>query len=161
MMYYRFLGNKEKRMDEIKMKDCRFFVDEEKRTVACVIDHTRGMFENYINDELKMGGFISFAYVSNTRVYNSLKMPPRFTGVAHCSLDDTWNVETGKLIAFKRAKEKLYGSFFRHANTFMNEIDKVLDRSEVQLNRMGEKVSRNLDHLDKVIEDRVGTAKNE
>ena len=145
-------------MEEIKMKDCRFFVDEEKRTVACVIDSTRYMFRNYIKDELNMSRAV---YYINPKILKTLMMPPRFTGVAHCSLDDTWNVETGKLIAFKRAKEKLYGSFFRHANTFMNEIDKVLDRSEVQLNRMGEKVSRNLDHLDKVIEDRVGTVKNE
>lgn len=145
-------------MEEIKMKDCRFFVDEEKRTVACSIENTRHMFRNYIEDELKMDFFINYA---SPKVLNALRMPPRFTGIAHCSLDDTWNVETGKLIAFKRAKEKLYGSFFRHANTFMNGIDKVLDRSEVQLNRMGEKVSRNLDHLDKVIEDRVGTEKNE
>ena len=148
-------------MEEIKMKDCRFFVNEEKRTVACAIDGTQKMFECYINNELKMGFFLDFTYSSNMRLFNSLNMPSRFTGVAHCSPEDTWNVETGKLIAFKRAKEKLYGSFFRHANTFMNEIDKVLDRGEVQLNKMGEKVSRNLDHLDKVIEDRVGPAKNE
>ena len=145
-------------MEEIKMKDCRFFVNEEKRTVACSIENTRHMFRNYIEDELNMGCIVNY---TNSKILKTLRMPPRFTGVAHCSLDDTWNVETGKLIAFKRAKEKLYGSFFRHANTFMNEIDKVLDRGEVQLNKMGEKVSRNLDHLDKVIEDRVGTAKNE
>ena len=148
-------------MEEIKMKDCRFFVNEEKRTVACAIDNTRRLFRDYIESELKMGFFVDYGYVNNKRIMNALKMPSRFTGTAHCSLEDTWNVETGKLIAFKRAKEKLYGSFFRHANTFMNEIDKVLDRGEVQLNKMGEKVSRNLDHLDKVIEDRVGTAKNE
>ena len=145
-------------MEEIKMKDCRFFVDEEKRTVACSIENTRHMFRNYMEDELKMGCIVNY---TNSKILQTLKMPPRFVGTAHCSPEDTWNVETGKLIAFKRAKEKLYGSFFRHANTFMNEIDRVLDRGEVQLNRIGEKVSRNLDHLDKVIEDRVGTAKNE
>ena len=140
-------------MEEIKMKDCRFFVNEEKRTVACSIENTRNMFRNYIEDELKMDSFIDYA---STRTLQTLRMPPRFTGTAHCSPEDTWDVETGKLIAFKRAKEKLYGSFFRHANTFMNEVDKILDRGEAQLNRMGEKVSRNLDHLDKVIEDKVG-----
>ena len=37
-------------MNGIKMSECKFYVDEEKRTVICVIPKTRDMLIDFIQD---------------------------------------------------------------------------------------------------------------
>ena len=37
-------------MNGVKMSDCRFYVNEEKRTVVCVIPNTQNMVIDFILD---------------------------------------------------------------------------------------------------------------
>ena len=102
-------------MEEIKMKDCRFFVNEEKRTVACSIENTRHMFRNYIEDELNMGCIVNY---TNSKILKTLRMPPRFTGTAHCSPEDTWKdlTDNGQIQGIYRYYNSSTGKYELHIN---------------------------------------------
>lgn len=123
-------------MSGIKMSDCRFYVNEEDRVVVCVIPNTRNMLLNFIEENFNFTEIDVYMGLNN-RALESLEMPASFMGKAVCSQDDEWNEELGRLIAFARAKDKCYRSFFRRANTFINALDRRLSDMITMFNDMG------------------------
>ena len=119
---------------DIKPRDCQFYVDEEKRKVICVIPNTAELFFNYIED-------FSLDVNASSKFWTNLLMPHRFTGVATCSPEDTFDEETGRLIAFNKAKRKLNSSFFKRAQTFVNYIDDKFAEMIESFNTFGERLS--------------------
>lgn len=151
-------------MNGIKMSDCKFYVDKEARTVICVIPnkirHKNGditivsaMVEDFITENFRFND-IDFDFALNySWQEKNLEMPHSFMGKAVCSKDDEWNEDTGRLIAYQRAKDKCYKSFFKRANTFIQTIDRRLNEMITSFNDMGDKLSdRNLEIQQKIDE---------
>ena len=137
----------------IKMSDCKFYVDEEARTIVCVIPNTRYMLSNFIEQHFQYGD-INFDFATTTRfIQNELLMPRSFMGKAVCSKDDEWDEELGKLVAFSRAKDKCYKSFFRRANTFVNSVDRRLGDIIDMFNSMGQKLEDKREGIEQKIEE--------
>lgn len=128
----------------------RFIVQPERRKIVCVISNARNYLEDFIdlwqND-----------WDAPWKVKKILTMPDRFVGVATCDENDEWNEEIGKAIAFSRAKYKLHNSFFKRANTFVNECDRALTKLITSLNDYGEHLSMNADKREKWITEKVGS----
>ena len=138
----------------ITPKDAKFFVDEKNHIVTCVIEDTRYLFYRFCNKNFKINPD-TFLWHHEDFTKN-LEMPNRFVGQARCSENDEWNVETGKLIAFSRAKDNLNKSFFKRANTYINTLDKWVDEAAILLNQVGDKLSINTEHRHKLITSIVG-----
>ena len=139
-------------MKGIKMSDCKFYVDEAKRTVVCVVPRTRNMVAQFLSDscnfrDVRFGGF---------GLQSKILMPNSFTGKAICSPDDEWNVDIGKKLAFKRAKEKVYTSFFKRASTYVNAIDRRLNEMITRFNDFGAKLDENQKKLAEELESVFG-----
>ena len=140
-------------MNGIKMSDCRFYVNEEARTVVCVIPNTKYMLSNFIDEHFQYGD-INFDYAITTEyLRHELVMPNSFMGKAVCSADDEWNEEIGKMIAFSRAKDKCYKSFFRRANNFVNTVDRRLGSVIEMFNAMGNKLNDKREGLEQKIQE--------
>ena len=142
-------------MNGIKMKDCRFYVNEEKRTVICVIPHTREMLTEFIADHFRWENVNIWNATGGQLYRQDLKMPSSFTGKAICAPEDNWDVETGKLIAFSRAKDKCYKSFFKRANKLVQAIDARLGDMISMFNDFGVKLENKRDALQEEIDDRL------
>ena len=127
----------------IKMKDCQFVVNKGKRKVVCIIRNTSRMFYDFLNEEQK-----NF-YVLGQDFIDKLEMPNQFIGIATCSSDDEWNEETGKLLAYQRAKYKFNVAFFKRANIFVNALDGIANRAQSRFNSYGEKVTANMTKCEK------------
>jgi len=125
----------------IKPENCKYIVNKDNNKVVCIIDNTSRLFTRFMerNFQIQPDNVIDFK--NYDRLERKLYMPNRFWGVATCSKDDEWNEETGKLIAYSRAREKLNRSFFKRAKTYINTLDKWLDESVEILNDLGEKFS--------------------
>ena len=138
----------------ITPKDAKFFVDEKNHIVTCVIEDTQYLFNRFCNKNFKINH--DTCVWDYKDFFEKLIMPNRFVGQARCSENDEWNVETGKLIAFSRAKDNLNKSFFKRANTYINTLDKWVDEAAVLLNQVGDKLSINTEHRHKLITSIVG-----
>lgn len=135
-------------MSGIKMSDCNFYVNEEKRTVVCVIPNTRDLLHEFICDNFRFSDFdFDWALVNEELI----EMPSSFMGKAVCSKDDDWNEHTGRLIAFARAKGKCYTSFFKRANHFVQMIDGHLGDIVEAFNKFGDKLEKNRTKLEEDI----------
>ena len=153
-------------MKGIKMSDCRFYVNEAERTVVCVIPQsveegdwrklTSDMVLDFIYDNFSSHE-IDFHYAMDRDFEDELKMPSTFMGKAVCAPDDEWNEETGKLIAFARAKDKCYKSFFKRANRFVQTIDRRLGDMIEQFNDFGMKLEDKRVGLEQKINEKVST----
>lgn len=137
-------------MNGIKMSDCKFYVNEEKRTVVCVIPNTQDMLVNFICDNFRFKS-MDFYWGLETEGKDMLVMPSSFMGKAVCSKDDEWNEKTGRLIAFARAKGKCYNSFFKRANLFVQTIDGYLGDMVDAFNKFGTKLEENRKKLEEDI----------
>ena len=131
----------------IKMDKCRFFVDEEKRTVICVIEDThnlvRNFFDlNYLWDETSSR---QVRFEPYGKLSKFMFLPDRFVGKAVCAPEDEWNEEVGRLIAFNRAKMKLNTSFFKRAQEYVTEIDAAFNDMVTRVNEYGARLSRGAD----------------
>ena len=140
-------------MNGIKMSDCKFYVDENARVVICVIPNTRNMVRDFIAEHFRWEDFdmdyIGYNFLSK------IKMPSSFMGKAICAPEDKWDVETGKMIAFSRAKDKCYKSFFKRANTFVQRIDTRLGDIIEMFNNFGDKLDKKRIALQTQIDERV------
>ena len=137
-------------MNGIKQSDCKFYVNEEERTVVCVIPNTEGMLEEYI---LENFGFPEFDFSSYWgKLRRKVKMPHSFMGKAVCSKDDEWNEEVGRLLAFSRAKDKCYKSFFKRANMYVQTIDRRLGDMISMFNDLGLKLETKKETVESKIE---------
>lgn len=147
-------------MNGIKMSECKFYVNKDSRTVVCVIPeeingrYTRNMVEDFIEDnfqfaDLKMDWSLSGEFC------RKLRMPKTFKGKAVCAPEDEWNEELGRKIAFARAKDKCYKSFFRRANLFVQTVDRRLGDMLDSFNNFGKKLEDKRTALNQQIEEKV------
>jgi hypothetical protein len=146
-------------MNGIKMSDCRFYVDEEARVVVCVIPETEEMVMNFIHDHFRWED-IDFWYALG-HLQEKLYMPNSFMGKAVCADEDEWNEETGKLIAFSRAKGKCYSSFFKRANLFVQTIDGRLGDMITAFNDFGMRLEDKREGLQQRINELTGAHEEE
>ena len=141
-------------MKGIKMSDCRFYVDEEARTVVCVIPDTEEMLEEFIYDNFRFSDIDISSGVNfywRSRFGAALKMPHSFMGKAVCSPEDEWDEGTGKLIAFSKAKDKCYKSFFKRANMLVQALDRRLGDMIEMFNDFGLKLENKREAIQKKI----------
>ena len=144
-------------MNGIKMSDCKFYVNEEERTVICVIPKTDWMVLDFIGQHCAWSGDFDFSHYNlNYNIEQQLLMPKSFVGKAKCMPEDEWNEETGKLIAFSRAKDKCYKSFFKRANLFVQRLDARLGDMIGIFNDFGMKLDSKREALQNQINERVG-----
>lgn len=121
----------------------KFFVDEKNKKVTCVIDNTAPLFLMYAYNNLPLTPHCDSGDPETSKLYKQLLLPNKFVGIATCGPDDEFSVETGKLIAFSRAKDNLNVSFFKRAERYINTINQLLDTSIDTINAYGQVVSRN------------------
>ena len=141
-------------MNGIKMSDCKFYIDKEARTVVCVIPNklgedkfTKDMVHDFIADNFRFND-IDFDFALNYRWQEkNLEMPHSFIGKAVCAPEDEWNEELGRTIAFSRAKNKCYKSFFKRANRLVQTLDKRLGDMITMFNDFGLKLENNREML--------------
>jgi hypothetical protein len=81
-----------------------------------------------------------------------ITMPSSFIGKAVCAENDEWNEELGRKIAFSRAKDKCYKSFFKRANIFVQAIDKHLGDMIEKFNDFGLKLENKRETLQNIID---------
>lgn len=151
----------------IKMEDCKFFVDEEKRTVICVIENTSNLVRSFFNlnwwDE-DTGPSHRVFITPLVKLNRRMILPDRFIGKAVCAPEDEWNEEAGRLIAFDRAKMKLNTSFFKRAQEYVTEIDIALGDMITKVNEYGARLSRGaekrLEHIKRICPTFEGEEKN-
>ncbi len=137
-------------MNGIKMSDCKFYVNEEARTVVCVIPRTRFMVSDFIKDHFQFSD-LNFWYAFDD--IDQVRMPHSFMGKAVCSKDDEWNEELGRMLAFSRAKDKCYKSFFKRANAFVQQADRRLGDMITMFNDFGMKLDGKREAIEKKIEE--------
>lgn len=133
---------------DISVSDCQFIVKENDRKVICIIKHTDSDVIYFINKYLS---WIDSYF--KEKLFKMMKMSNYFVGVATCSPEDEWDVETGKKIAYYKAKYKYVVSFFKKANAMMNEIDKQLAEIECRFNQYGLKMDENMSTLESQLTD--------
>ena len=138
----------------ISQKDCKFYVNEKKRTVVCVIPDTEEKLQNFIEENFTFKDF-DYNWGLTTKGLNNMSLPRSFIGKAVCSEDDEWDEETGKMIAYSRAKDKFYKAFFKRANYFIQALDENLGNMIEIFNDMGMKLEANHLRLEKKIEERI------
>lgn len=127
----------------INSKDCKYIVNKDKRKVVCIIENTSGMFIDFMSKNFKVFFSDNGPFWGSMKFDKQLRMPHRFVGVATCSDEDEWNEETGRLIAYSRAKDNLNKSFFKRANLYVNTIDNEVERATEVLNILGQKLTTN------------------
>lgn len=155
-------------MNGIKMKDCRFYVDEDARTVVCVIPpvitdksgerhKTSDMVFDFIRENFQFSDIDMYDAITfwNKNFSEALTMPHSFIGKAVCALEDEWDEETGRMIAFSRAKDKCYRSFFKRANRFVQAVDAHLGDMINLFNDFGLKLESKREKLQEKIDERV------
>lgn len=132
---------------KIKQSDCKFYVNKENRVVVCVISNTRHMVSDFLDDIL----FDDISFDISYSFYRKLEMPDTFIGKAVCAAEDEWDEELGKKIAYSRAKEKLYTSFFKRATLYAQTIDRRLEELVDRCNALGDAVTDNKNRFDSEI----------
>ena len=151
-------------MNGIKMSDCKFYVDEEARTVVCVIPDTQEMLENFIYEHFNFND-IDFFQAANffyrSKFGAAVRMPHSFMGKAVCAPEDEWNKELGCMIAFARAKDKCYKSFFKRANLFIQTVDRRLGDMIETFNDFGMKLENKREALQNEIDAKIAPENEE
>jgi len=141
----------------IQPENCKYIVDENKRKVICIIENTRNTFISFAAHNFVIDvDYMDWSAVSHRSLSKQLEMPNRFWGIATCDENDTWDEETGKLVAFSKAKDKLNKSFFKRANLYVFTIDKYLNDAVDMLNRLGTKLENSTEMRHKKIAEIVG-----
>lgn len=136
-------------MKGIKMSDCRFYVDEAARVIICVIPNTEDMVDDFIAEHFN---YPELDFTVYGKLRKAIKMPYSFMGKAVCAPEDEWNETLGKKIAFAKAKDKCYKSFFKRANIFIQCVDRRLGDMINAFNDFGLKLSAKREALEKAIE---------
>ena len=148
----------------ITTDNAKFFVDEEKKTVVCVIEETKNLLRDFVNTNFHISTDCDQIYncVHNINGCDStlnekMLMPNKFVGIAKCGEDDKWDEDIGCVIAFSRAKNNLITSFFKRAQTYVNYLDKWLNEAVNTFNMLGEKLETNKTKRNEYIESLIGT----
>jgi len=140
----------------IRPKDCRFIVDQEKRKVICIIDNTENKLFDFIDYGFGVWYNPKCPLEFGHTIMEKLRMPRRFTGVATCAPDDEWNEEIGRAIAYGKAKYKFNVSLFKRGNYLVNYMDEYIAKLARQFDEYGERVSRNEAKRDEWLDKAVG-----
>ena len=141
-------------MKGIKQSNCKFYVNEEERVVVCVIPHTSDMLYHFIREHFDWSDMSIYLGMCH-RLEDLVQMPNSFMGKAVCAEEDEWDEELGKTIAFSRAKDKCYQSFFRRANALVQRIDARLGDMITQFNDFGTKLGNKKEIMDAKIEEMI------
>ena len=144
-------------MNGIKMSDCRFYVDEEARVVVCVIPNTRNLLQGFISEHFSWKD-INVDWALAYDLNKKLELPNSFMGKAVCAPEDEWDEELGKMIAFSRAKDKCYKSFFKRANMLVQKFDTRLGEMIELFNNFGMKLEAKRVNIQQKIDERVKPA---
>lgn len=139
-------------MKGIKMSDCKFYVNKDERVIVCVIQDTKYMFDDYLREHFQWKEFDLFYALD----LENQMMPNSFMGKAVCSENDEWNEGLGRKIAFSRAKDKCYRSFFKRANALVNDIDRRLGEMVDSFNTFGDNLSKKKENLQYQIDQELG-----
>ena len=138
-------------MNGIKMSDCKFYVDEDARIVVCVIPNTNDMLIDFVREHFRWDD-VDMDYAIDYHFEPKLQMPRSFMGKAVCAAEDEWNEELGRKIAFSRAKDKCYKSFFKRANLLVQTYDRRLGDMIEAFNDFGLKLDAKREALESQIE---------
>ena len=138
-------------MNGIKMSDCKFYVDEDARVVVCVIPNTNDMLIDFVREHFRWDD-VDMDYAIDYHFEPKLQMPHSFMGKAVCAAEDEWNEALGKKIAFSRAKDKCYKSFFKRANLLVQTYDRRLGDMIETFNDFGLKLDAKREALESQIE---------
>ncbi len=149
---------------QVKQSDCKFYVNEKERTIACVIDHLddipiKELMHTFYVETITKHDKPPISFFHNKNWYDMCVLKNSYSGVAKCSPEDEWNEETGKLIAFSRAKNALYVDFFQHANTIIQKIDSIFTSQIEDFNRFGEALGNSKASLKRRIDMATGVIK--
>lgn len=137
----------------IKRSDCKFIVKPEDKMVICIIDRYNGENLKYtLLNFIKVEALGSVDLYPYSKLMRKLEMPTSFIGKAVCSPDDEWNEEVGKKIAYSRAKNKFYTSFYKRANIYVQAVDNALNNLITKFNDLGAALEENKKKLDEEIE---------
>ncbi len=149
-------------MNGIKMSDCKFYIDEPARTVVCVIPSIiekedgrifiKDMVRDFISDNFRFSDF-DLSYAIEAKLEREIDMPRSFIGKAVCAEEDNWDVEIGKLLAYSRARDKLYKSFFKRANSFVQSLDRRLGDIITAFNDFGGKLEDKREGIEQRLEE--------
>jgi len=147
-------------MNGIKMSDCRFYVNEDERVVVCVIPNTRDMVTEFIWDHFQWND-VDMTMAVRYPLTDKLNMPNSFIGKAKCAPEDEWNEETGKLIAFAKAKDKCYKSFFKRATKLVQTVDARLGDMMDKFNDFGMQLEDKREGMQQRINELTGVSTEE
>lgn len=136
----------------IRKEDVTYVVRPEQKKVIAYIEGTQWMFTDFVSENYPD----AIMFWRSKPLNEKLKMPARFVGISTCGPDDVWNEDIGKLIAFDRMKNKLNTSFFKRANTFVNEMEKRLDIFCDRINGYGMKLETNMNRRKETISKILG-----
>lgn len=121
----------------VNKKNCKFYVDKEKKKVVCVIPKTEFMAIRFVEANYN----VNIIYLDE-KVPDMLIMPRQFTGIATCHEEDTFDEEMGKLIAYNKARHKLNCSLFKRLNAYASYLDNKLNDFINNCNNYGDKQSK-------------------
>ena len=141
-------------MNGIKMSDCKFYVDEDARVVVCVIPNTNDMLIDFVREHFRWDD-VDMDYAIDYHFEPKLQMPRSFMGKAVCAAEDEWNEDLGRKIAFSRAKDKCYKSFFKRANLLVQTYDRRLGDMIETFNDFGLKLDSKREALQNYIESQI------
>ena len=140
-------------------KNCKYIVNKEQRKVVCLIENTKYSFLSFANNNFVLAPDCldsPWGKMTMSRLHDRLLMPNRFCGIATCSENDEWDEETGKLIAYSKAKDKLNKSFFKRANLYIHTLDNEIDSATQTLNALGQKLTANTERRHEKISSLIG-----
>ena len=97
--------------------DIRYVVDKENKIVVCVLENCTNI--PVIRLKKYLGRTFKLKNADKYTIHES------YRGIAHCAPDDTFDVETGKQLALKRAKMKRAKAINNAINRFILDIDNI------------------------------------
>ena len=126
----------------MRKEDCRFIVNEEARKVICIIDKCKYDFLKFADNNHFIVHPENLFVDEADRLYDTLVMPNRFVGVATCDMEDTWNEDFGRELAYTKARDKYNKSFWKRANKYIDTLDTWAEEAVQCLDRYGEKLAQ-------------------
>lgn len=135
----------------VRMNDCQFFVNKDKRAVTCIYytpDDDIYSPVHVIEDNSNNNSFIV--------QWDDYKLQRRYVGVARCNPSDEWNEEYGKLVAFYYMKRNYFRDYFSKLNKFYDVAETQLEQYRTICDNIGAKFTKELDRLDDKIMENLG-----
>lgn len=124
--------------------EIEYFVNEEKKIVVCKLT---GCMASLQCDMCKLGW----------PHHPDLFINDTFIGKARCSEDDTFDAETGKYIAYKRAVAKLNAAKARTIKRFKKDQEKCVSALFDTLDKISNKCERIIAAKESEIEAKINT----